>query len=98
MPRSDLPLPPEELLARTGPESTPAQRLAALDAADPSRQRPKKVPCTGIVWTSWNGKRGKTLAFSHRPVNKSDEMALLIVHTTDDYRIFDVSGSERSDA
>jgi hypothetical protein len=58
MPRTDLPLPPEELLARTGHESTPAQRLAAFDAADPSRQRPKKVPCIWdrvdfMEWDTW---------------------------------------------
>jgi hypothetical protein len=47
MPRSDAPLSPEELVAKTGYEKTPAQRLAALDAANPSQLRPKKVPS---VW------------------------------------------------
>jgi len=44
---TELPLPPEKLLARTGYETTPVQRLAAFEAANPSQQRPKKVPC---VW------------------------------------------------
>ena len=56
--RSDLPLPPEELLARTGRESTPDQRLAALEVADPSQKRPQKVPCIWDVvdfmaWDTW---------------------------------------------
>jgi hypothetical protein len=44
MSRSDIPLSPEELVAKTGYEKTPDQRLAALEAADPSQRRPKKVP------------------------------------------------------
>jgi len=55
----------------------------------------KKCPASGIAWTSWNGKPGKTLAFFRRLENKSDEMAWLIAHTTDGYRIFDDSGLER---
>ena len=58
MPRSNVPLSPEELVAKTGYENTPAQRLAAFDAADPSRQRPKKVPCIWdrvafMEWETW---------------------------------------------
>jgi hypothetical protein len=39
------PLTPEELAARCAIEgSTPAQRLAALEAADPSQKRPPRRP------------------------------------------------------
>jgi len=43
-----LPVPqPEEIAARRSEEATPAKRLAAMDAADPSQQRPEKAPC---IW------------------------------------------------
>lgn len=48
MARSDAPLSPEELFAKTGCEKTPAEtereiavRLAALESLDPSQKRPK---------------------------------------------------------
>lgn len=55
MPRSDAPLSPEELVAKTGYEKTPAQRLAALEAGDP---RPRKKPCVWdrvdfMEWDTW---------------------------------------------
>jgi hypothetical protein len=58
MPRSDIPLSPEELAAKTGYEKTPDQRQVALDAANPSQQRPKKVPCVWdrvdfMEWETW---------------------------------------------
>ncbi len=61
MPRSNVPLSPEELVAKTGYENS-GQRLAAFDAADPSRQRPRKCPASGIGWPSWSGRRGATWA------------------------------------
>jgi len=58
MGRASDPLPPEELLARTGREPTPPERLAAFEAADASQQRPKKVPCVWdrvcfMEWETW---------------------------------------------
>ena len=58
MPRTDAPLSPEELVAKTGYEKTPAQRQAALDAASPSQQRPTKKPCVWdsvdfLEWDTW---------------------------------------------
>ncbi len=58
MPRSDSPLSPEELVAKTGRETTTAQRLAAFDAANPSQQRPTKKPCVWdrvdfMDWDTW---------------------------------------------
>jgi len=55
MPRSDAPLSPEELLAKTGREKTPPQRLAILEADDP---RPIKKPCIWdrvdfMEWETW---------------------------------------------
>jgi hypothetical protein len=45
--RTEYRLPPKELAARWRYEDTPAKRLVALEAADPSQRRPKKVPC---IW------------------------------------------------
>jgi hypothetical protein len=68
MPRAKLPSPEElaerrqheaELVVRRAYESrTPAQRLAALDAACPSQQRPMKKPCIWdrvdfMEWATW---------------------------------------------
>ncbi len=55
MPRSDAPLSPEELLAKTGREKTPAERLANLEADDPRRI---KKPCIWdrvdfMEWETW---------------------------------------------
>jgi len=55
----EITLPPEEMASRRAyEETTPAQRLAALEAADPSQQRPKKVPCVWdrvdfMAWDTW---------------------------------------------
>ena len=58
MPRSDIPLSPEELVAKTGYEKTSDQRLAALEVADPSQRRPRKARCVWdvvdfMVWDTW---------------------------------------------
>jgi len=55
MPRSDAPLSPEELLAKTGREKTPAERLVTMEANDP---RPIKMPCIWdrvdfMEWETW---------------------------------------------
>lgn len=62
MPRTDAPLSPEELVAKTGHEKTPAQRLAGLDTANPSQQRPIKKPCVWdrvdfMEWDTWQSLR-----------------------------------------
>ena len=55
MPRSDAPLSPKELLAKTGHEKMPAERLAILEANDP---RPTKKRCIWdhvdfMEWDTW---------------------------------------------
>lgn len=58
MPRSDVPLSPEELVVKTGYKKTPPPCLAILDAADSSQQRPTKKPCVWdhvdfMEWETW---------------------------------------------
>jgi len=58
MPRSNTPLLPEELLAKTGRERTPAKRMVAFDVTDPPQQRPTKRPCVWdqvdfMEWETW---------------------------------------------
>ena len=105
MPRSDIPLSPEELAAKTGYEKTPDQRQVALDAANPSQQRPKKVPCVWdrvdfMEWETWRrpwlesaGRRGTI----RKPFEKRREKAMTwrLAPDPSGCRVIDHDGRER---